>query len=645
MDDEAWERLVGFLTAYRDCFDSLALVDDANHNAYHDMAQNRRVAEVFARRIAQLRGLGFSSVGIINLATLGHIDEGYAFLPQPLPPMTGYDGRASRTCLCPNDPACRAHIREEYALYAAAHPDFLWVDDDVKLHTNGIRFGCFCPGCVKLFREKYGHGFQDREALVEALDDPASASLRRDWVAFVSGSIESLLGMIEQTVHGVDASIETGFMTMRQSWSTYNGEDFPRWFAALKTVKARSGEGTYDESHPFQLVVKALDTAQQMQAYPESVRDRLYEVENFPYYRYQKSARFMASECALAAAQGFTGILVNALKVEPRPDFEDSAVWFDAIRQNRRQWDRLGEFTAPLRGHGFWSAISPRYDALRPLVKGDSFFRYTFERPASDVTRAYALAAAGLPLTADRESACGVILTGDMVNGFTDDILAFFRRGVILDGGALEVIEARGLGGYTGVKVARVETDGILERFNEADPVNRGIRDVFRDIRLAFWNGSGTALTPIREGVRAVSWLESYTGERLGIACSLYENELGGRVCVMGYGAFDHLDSAARHLQIRRIGDELTAGALAAQREAPGRLAHFLRTDGERLSAAFVNLYLDDQPPTRVTLRGMRVARLLTPNGAEKPLKISPEGEIELPAIRPFETVVVLALR
>lgn len=642
-NEESWANLKKFLAKYRDCFDSLSLVDDLYHYAWHDRAHNEQVAELFGRRIAELRQMGFASVGIDNMATLGHIEEGYTCRPQPLPPMVGYDGSVSRTCLCPNDPACREHIAEEYALYAAQHPDFLWIDDDVKVHTNGIRFGCFCPGCVSKFRERYGHGYADRESLAAALDEPANAQLRRDWVSFVSDTIDSLFAMIERTVHGIDPAIEMGFETMRQSWSTYNGEDFHRWFGTLKAKKARPGEGTYDERDPFALCVKALDTAQQAEAYPDSVRDRLYEVENFPYFRYQKSARFLTSELALAAAQGMNGSLVNLLKLEDHPDFTDSEAWFDALRANRRQWDALCDFTAPLRGNGFWPAISRHYDAVRPLHEGDSFFRYTYERRDNDLTRTYNLVAAGFPLTADRGGACGAVFIGDMVNGFTDEeLIDFLRGGVLMDGNALRALHARGLGGYAGVEVARIASDGIFERYNLDEPMNEGVYDRVRDIRLAFWNDEGCALRAIREGVRELTWMENYAGERLGIACSAYENELGGRVCVLGYGAFERVDSVSRQLELRRIAEYLSGGTLAVTRREPGRLAHFVRSDGARTSAAFVNLYLDDQPPTKVALRGMKRAWQLMPDGARRALELR-GGEVELPAIRPFETIVVIA--
>lgn len=644
IDDQAWKRLKAFLEKYRDCFDSLALVDDGYHNAYHEMAHNRRTAEMFAKRIAELKSMGFSKVGIINIATLGHIDEGYSFLPQPLPPMTGYDGSKSRICFCPNDEQCRAHIAEEYALYANLHPDFLWVDDDVKVHTNGIHFGCFCPSCVKKFCEAYGYVYPDRESLVAAMDEPENRKLRMDWVDFISGTIDSLLAMIEKIIHDIDPTIETGFMTMRQSWSTYNGEDFHRWFKTLKAVKVRSGEGTYDETNPFALCIKAMDTAQQMEAYPDSVREKLYEIENFPYFLYQKSKRFLASECAIAAAQGFNGVLMNALKVEIEPDFIDSEPWFDAIRENRAQWDALSEFTADLHGNGFWPAISRHYDARRALKDGDSFFKYTFDRHENDLTRTYNLIAAGFPLTADREGACGAVFIGDMANGFTDEELTgFLRKGVIMDVNALKTFHERGLGEYTGVEAGPAYDDGILEYFNADDPINAGVHDTSRDIRVAFWAGTGTGLRAVKEGVRAVSWLDSYTGDRLGIACSLYENELGGRVCVMGYGAFDRVDSVARHTQLRRIADYLAPNYLAVRREAQGRLGHFVRTNGKKTSAAFINLYLDDQPPTKVLLPNMNKAWILKPDGEKFPADISENGEVMLPEIRPFETIILLA--
>ena len=674
-DEQKWENLLAYLMRHRRGVDSLALVDGnpegSEHYPYTSQNGIQSVADKYKLRMEELREKGFGKVGIINIATLGHLDEGHTAQTPPLPTMVGFDGRVSTGCLCPNDPACHAHFAMEYSAYAKAGPDFLWIDDDVKIHTNGVNFGCFCPNCIALFNKNYDHQYAGRETLTAALENPGEAQLRVEWVDFISGSLAGITKTIGDAVHAVNPKIKMGFMCMRQSRSTYNGADFPRWFEAGGIVRARPGEGTYDDSVPSKLYVKALDTAQQHEAFPDTVEDSIYEVENYPYFRYQKSVRFLMSELTIAAAQGMNGSLVNLLPYtplsmeplakNPRRFFAED--WMQGICAQRAQWDVLTDFTAGLHGDGFWPAISSRYDAIRPLKRGDSFFRYTDDRKKTfqfdrrndeddgfaqaNVTATYTLCVSGLPLTADRRHAKGVVLMGDMVNGFTnEEIVEFMKKGVMLDGGALTELENRGLNGYTGVRVAEVINDDTQEVFNLGDPVNEGVMEYangIRNIHFSFWGGAATALEPVREGVRIVSDCYDYGRKKRGASCTLYENGLGGRVCVIGNGAFDRLDGADRHLQLRRIADWLTRDQLAVTREEQGRVANFVRCDENHISVAYANMSLDDQPPLKVTLRGAKSVRQIMEDGSANPLTVSGEGEVVLPVMRAYETIVVLA--
>ena len=643
-EDAQWKHLLKFLIKYQPCIDAVSLSDDIYHYAYHDDAHNEEVAQLLSRRLNELKRNGFEHCGIINLGTIGHIDEA-VHRKHPLSPMVGYDGRVSASCICPNAPINRAHINKEYKLYAAAHPEILWVDDDVKIHTNGIRFGCFCNDCLNIFSENYGYSYVQRQQLVDDLEKPENAKLRSDWVSHISDTVNSLLSDIEQAIHEVDPSIQTGFMSMRQSWSTYNGEDFDRWFATLKNDRARAGEGTYDDMTPMALCTKAIDTAQQMEAYPKNLKIRHYEIENFPYARYQKSVRFLTSEFTIAAAQGFNGVLVSMLPMDadPQSDYADSEAWFDALVENRALWDRLCEFTEKLHGEGFWPAISRRYDARRPLKQGDSFFKYTDERTENNVRRICQLMPSGFPLTADRTHACGVVLIGDMVNGFDDEELReFLSKGVLMDGAALAALEERGLGRYAGVSCGEVYTDGVKEFYNREETLAAGLCEKYRDIRMTFWGGKAYCLKPIDGGVRVISYLRDYDDHELGVAATAYENELGGRVCVLGYGAFDRVYTTSGHCVLRRLAEYLSRGQLTVARITDGPIAHFVRSDGEKTSIALTNLSLDDARDVRIRFSKASKVCQLGADGRETSLPLD-GGNIVLPEIRPYETMVILA--
>ena len=107
-----------------------------------------------------------------------------------------------------------------------------------------------------------------------------------------------------------------------------------------------------------------------------------------------------------------------------------------------------------------------------------------------------------------------------------------------MDAPAVRAFERRGLGKYLGVRCVEDRDDSIMERFVDNDPINEGFEGFVLDVRPAFYGGVGTIMETTDPKTRVISELVDPEGAYQGVATSLYENELGGRVCVMGYGAF-----------------------------------------------------------------------------------------------------------
>ena len=80
-------------------------------------------------------------------------------------------------CACPNTAEMRVYVRAKYELVARARPDFIWVDDDIRMHHHGVAWGCFCPTCLALFAKRAGRAYT-REELVQAFDLPGQGGVR-----------------------------------------------------------------------------------------------------------------------------------------------------------------------------------------------------------------------------------------------------------------------------------------------------------------------------------------------------------------------------------------------------------------------------------------------------------------------------------
>ena len=144
-DDEDFEKVLALFAAYGDCVDEAALMSETTMNAFFPMEAFEKTIPRLTDRIARLRACGVRSVGVNVLCTIGHHGEASRYPDDGrFQPLINWDGTQAKGCYCPNDPAFMAHIRRKYALVARAKPDFIWVDDDVRVQMHDAAlFPCF----------------------------------------------------------------------------------------------------------------------------------------------------------------------------------------------------------------------------------------------------------------------------------------------------------------------------------------------------------------------------------------------------------------------------------------------------------------------------------------------------------------------
>ncbi len=174
--DEQFARLLEFLKAHRPVVEEVSLFTGFTHHLYVPLDEFAARCEMLGRRLDQLRAAGFASAGINMLCTLGHVDEAWDFWP-PLPfdRMVGHDGTPAHSSACPTSPELLEYNRRTYRLVAQARPDFIWVDDDVRIHHHTIPWPCFCQRCIRLFAGKFPGAPKTRKELVKRWTPPAAA--------------------------------------------------------------------------------------------------------------------------------------------------------------------------------------------------------------------------------------------------------------------------------------------------------------------------------------------------------------------------------------------------------------------------------------------------------------------------------------
>lgn len=324
LSDEQFRGLLDFFSDYRDMVDEVAFFTSNTHPPLPLDELRRRLERLKVVMMHVREELGVQA-GINVLATIGHHEENLdGSLDEQWQRVLGPDGRECRGCYCPSDPRYQDYVRELYIAVAEAKPDFIWIDDDVRLAGHlPVTMTCFCEYCMARFAKETGEIFT-RETLIAALNDAPTDKcfdLRRSWLEHNRKVLTELFGIIEQTVHAVVPDLPIGFMTGDRF---YEGYAFTRWAQVLAGAKEcevrwRPGGGFYWDDIPLGLVEKAHDIGRQVAALPRTVKIIQSEIENFPYHRLKKSVRITILEAAAHMAAGATGIAFNVLSEHAEP--------------------------------------------------------------------------------------------------------------------------------------------------------------------------------------------------------------------------------------------------------------------------------------------------------------------------------------
>ncbi len=632
-DDTIFTRLTEFLTRTGQRVDEVALFNAYIHVPGRELGEVDRACAVLAERMARLREAGIPSVGINVLGTMGHgIHRGAR--PMPFQQGTSPDG-GEGAGICITAPQFLEYTTALYRRMADARPAFVWMDDDLRYQPGRA---CFCGRCLEAFGWPEG-----REKLTAGLRDPAGAELRARWSAFLADQLTGLCRRIAEAVRSVDDRIDVGIMTVGHSCTTYGNYPIRRMFDAAGAVKCRPGHGYYCDDPRCGMVGKALDVARQVRELPGHVLDIQYELENWPYVTFDKAVATVTNECTMSLAAGCNGVALNALS-ECSDRFDDYRPLARAVAAHRPVWDRLADACAGMSLRGFWPADHTELAARRWDVAA---WPACTEPADYEIQRPCRLGEMGIPLTADRRAACGVLLAGRVAEAFgTDELRDMLAGAVYLDEKALEVLWAKGLGEQTGVRPSeRVFT--CFERL-ATHPLNGP--EAGNGRRAMHYSDSATLLEPVggapvetlAEAVASESWTP------LGPCMTACTNELGGWVVVATYQPWQYLGRTGKRRQLQSVFDWLAGGRMPVRIDAPVRVWPMVRLEpaAGRGVAVLQNMALDPTPPlpVRMGVSADRVVRLTCAGQVDLPAR--PDGDatrIDVPALAPWEQAVLLA--
>jgi hypothetical protein len=637
--DTQFERLLAIFQAHNSVVDEVSLFvgDCFTWHGYLPLDEFNSQIDATRPRVAALKASGVRRVGFNLWPSFGCEGRVGAELRPPLPfqGMISYDGQVAYSIGCMNTAEFKAYWSAKFTLLAQEHPDFIWVDDDLRLTHLGFPYPCFCPICLSLFQNGR---WASREALVAALNEPAGAELRREWVDFNAASLESICRVAETVVHSVDPKIELGLMTVGPTHTTYSGDFIARCMRALKSTTGRPGHGYYWDERPRDLFTKALDVGRQIREYPAAVTEIQYEHEEYPYIVLEKAYQTVVNEITASLAMGCTGVAMNHFPLVPTK-LDGYAPLLSRLADERPRWQAVTSANVGTSLCGLWPAASPLLMANR-AVDEHGWFREG--DPAYDVSTPNSWLEQGFAFSNRPETACGTLLAGRVVEALSDnEIRTALSGAVFMDRTALQVLWQRGFGEMTGVQLGEKQV-GVYEQLTD-HPLN-GL--YAGDSRLSL--DAGWALVPLNSQVQVLSRMVGLQGNDCGPCVTAFTNALGGRVVVMTYTPWRFLGVPSKWHQMRAMIDWATAGRMPLLLDRPLRVAPFVRLDSARKRATIllINNHLDATGTFEFTLRaGCRALHLVHADGSMSgmPIRSTAAGiEAVVENIEPWQAVMLL---
>lgn len=590
-------ELFDLLNKYKGVTDEITFFTSETHAPLPLVVFKQRI-QILKERMEQGRKRGYKT-GINILTTIGHHNENLDnSLKGTYTHMTNINGEVCYGSFCPNDKNMRNYIRTIYTMTAQANPDYIWIDDDIRFGHMPIGYGCFCDHCLKIFEQETGTNYT-RESLKKAMNEgPVEEKLkiRKAWLQHNRNTIAQLFRLIEGTVHGIRPDMPLGFMTGDRF---FEGYDFGNWDNILSgpnhiPVMWRPGGGFYNDNNTGGLVEKSHAIGRQVAVLPQKILSIQSEIENFPYQRLKKAASIVVLEACSHIAAGCTGAAFNVLSMydEPLDEYEPLVAqlqkarpFFDLMVKSLGRSAITGVQT-------FWnknSFVTGNLTTGNWLISGNPVVGHEIY----DI---------GLPACYSNINAAVTILGKDNVFALSkDEIKKLLSGGVYIDAETLQQLDDMGFGELTGFEVVRSENKDRIEKFTN-HPLNGDFVGRERDNRQSFWNSPAYTLRKTNENAQALTCLTDYTGKEVS-SCTMgvFENKLGGRICVAGYYPWTFLENLSKSSQMKAVFRWLSKDSL------PGYIASFHKinlwireSQNGKIALAFTNSSFD--PAKGVTL-------------------------------------------
>ena len=488
------------------------------------LAAHRENAERLKKAAEAFRAAGIVCSFYLK-ALVGH--GNYRLPALPYTKFTGIDGTASGSECCLLDEGFRAYGAELMGYYAGCGFVSMMLDDDFRsVNHGGGQIGCFCPLHVKRTQEIYGRPLT-RERLIEAVKawDPESLRIRACFRQANGEGQRAFAAAVEKAVHAVDKHVRVGLMCSGIEADMFQGRDMrgllETFAGAGRKPYLRPPGGAYGETPGVELFA-GFAAAAKYREYVGPDADYISEVDVFyPRNIFSKSAAQLDAQIAMHAAAGYPAVSLNLFDHYGTPP-DEAKEYLRVLIRGRAKYEAI---EAAVRGKVLGGVGFPvRKNYVEALTDG------TFG-PFGVNDYAKTLWSLGVPVCFSETEI--LFLTGAAVPSYSDDELeALLKKGVILDKYAVQALQDRGLGAYTGVRVTGMPEAPLYEVLTD-----RRFHGRYTGDRFPVWQCGAAEEPPVLLEAAAeaevLTELRDADLRRVGPGLVLYRNAAGGTVLSM----------------------------------------------------------------------------------------------------------------
>ena len=230
-----------------------------------------------------------------------------------------------------------------------------------------------------------------------------------------------------------------------------------------------------------------------------------------------------------------------------------------------------------------------------------------------------------------------------------EEIKKLLSGGIYMDAEALKQLNDMGFGELTGFEVGGSENKDRIEKFT-GHPLNGKFAGRERDNRQSFWNSKAFVLRKTDKKAQTLTTLIDYTGKEIApCTTGIFENKLGGRICVAGYYPWTFMENLSKSSQMKAVFRWLSKDSL------PGYMTSFHKVNlwirepqNGRIALAFTNSSFDQAENAVLLLKtNQKAIRLYDMNCKESVIHSSgedgPYQKFIIPEVGPWQMRLVIS--